>query len=81
MRVMLSALAACAVLFWTAAPAEASQNYRKKYKKVYKPSYYSNAYREVEPRGNNPNEPDSWRVGSIEWWRAMNYQGRAGRRF
>lgn len=81
MRVTLSTLAACAVLLWAAAPAEASHYYKKKYKKVYKPSYASRAYREGHPGGNNPTEPESWRVGSIEWWRAMNYQGRAGRRF
>jgi transcriptional regulator of nitric oxide reductase len=80
MRVTLTAVAACAVLVLAAAPAEATYT-KKKYKKVYKPAYYSHSYRDVHPSGSNPTEPSSWRVGSIEWWRAMNYQGRAGRRF
>lgn len=81
MRVTLTAVAACAVLVLAAAPAEATYYAKKKYKKVYKPHYQSHSYRDVHPGGNNPTEPSSWRVGSIEWWRAMNYQGRAGRRF
>ena len=71
-------LAAAAAAMLVVAPAEASYHGKRKYKKVYKPSHYARSYGE---RGNNPTEPSSWRVGSIEWWRAMNYQGRAGRCF
>lgn len=80
MRMMVCVAAAAAAML-CAAPAEASAYGKRKYKKVYKPTPQARTYDRYGERGHNPTEPDSWRVGSIEWWRAMNYQGRAGRRF
>lgn len=80
MRLILSTAAGLALVLAASAPAEAAVGTKKKYK-VAKRAYYERPYRVEHPGGHNLTEPSSWRVGSTEWWRAMNYQGRAGRRF
>ena len=79
MKFLLCTAVAAAFMF--AAPAEASSYGKKRYKKVYRTAPHVRSYDDYERRGHNPTEPSSWRVGTIEWWRAMSSQGRAGRRF
>ena len=85
MRLIISSLAAAALFAGFAASADVSAQENKKYRN-YDDNYDSydrdwrrdyRALRRLVP-GYGARNPDNFRFGSQEWWRAMDMEGRGG---
>lgn len=86
MRLIISGLAAAALLAGFAASAGVSAHESRKYRNAdrYDDHYYDRyerdwvrAFRRLVP-GYQARNPDNFRHGSKDWWRAMDMEGRGG---
>lgn len=87
MRLIISALAAAAVLAGFVASSDVSAQERRPYRNYdrYDDDYDRDrrdayrAFRRLVP-GYQARNPDNFRYGSPEWWKAMDREGRGGHR-
>lgn len=88
MRLIISGLAAAAVLAGFVASSDVSAQESRKYRNTDRYDDYGydrrerdwySAFRRLVP-GYQARNPDNFRYGSPEWWKAMDKEGRGGHR-